>query len=49
VEVLAQGPRESLEQLLTFLHHGPPAASVTRVGSQWRPLQAPISGFRIVE
>ena len=35
VEVLAQGPRPALEQLLQFLHHGPPMASVSGVQIEW--------------
>ena len=35
VEVLAEGPRAALDQLLDFLHHGPPLASVTDVRAEW--------------
>ena len=36
VEVLAEGPRPALEQLLAWLHHGPPAAQVDSVKAEWR-------------
>lgn len=42
VEVLAEGPRASLDQLLEFLRRGPPAASVTEVKEAW---QAPTGEF----
>ncbi len=42
VEVLAEGPRASLDQLLEFLQRGPPAASVTEVKEAW---QAPTGEF----
>jgi acylphosphatase len=35
VEVLAEGPRPALDQLLDYLHHGPPSASVTDVRTEW--------------
>lgn len=48
VECLAQGPRTSLDKLLAWLHHGPAAAKVTQVESEWQPESAPRDGFRIV-
>jgi acylphosphatase len=35
VEVVAEGPRAGLEELLSFLHTGPRAAFVTRVNTEW--------------
>lgn len=35
VEVLAEGPRAALEQLLEFLHHGPRLAEVKGVKVEW--------------
>lgn len=35
VEVVAEGPRESLEELLAFLRVGPRAAMVTQVDTEW--------------
>ncbi len=37
VRLIAEGPRPDLEKLLTFLHHGPPAALVRQVESTWQP------------
>ncbi len=41
VEVLAEGPRAGLEQLLSFLRYGPPAAIVSEVQPTW--LQATLA------
>ena len=46
VEVLAEGPRASLDQLLEFLRRGPPAASVTEVKEEW---QAPTGEFALFD
>lgn len=35
VEVVAEGPRQSLEELLAFLRVGPRAALVTQVDTEW--------------
>lgn len=35
VEALAEGPRPALDQLLAFLHQGPPMASVSEVRAEW--------------
>jgi len=35
VEVVAEGPRKALEQLLAFLHVGPPSAWVEGVDVDW--------------
>ncbi len=35
VEVMAEGPRPALDDLLDFLHRGPSHAAVERVDSQW--------------
>jgi len=35
VEVVAEGQRAGLEELLAFLRVGPPAAVVTRVDARW--------------
>jgi len=31
VELVAEGPREKVEELIEWCHHGPPAARVSRV------------------
>ena len=47
VEVLAQGPRPSLEQLLLYLRQGPPAAHVRDVRVMWGTPTEHISGFHL--
>ncbi len=47
VEVLAQGPRPALEQLLSLLRQGPSAASVRDVQSEWRQPGEHTSGFHV--
>jgi acylphosphatase len=42
VEVVAEGQRPAVEELLAFLHTGPRAAFVTQVDTKW-PI--PIGGF----
>lgn len=48
VECLAQGPQDQLERLLTWLHHGPSAAKVTQVESEWQPESVRHNDFSIV-
>jgi acylphosphatase len=47
VEVLAQGPRQALEQLLQFLHRGPSMASVTHVQAEWGAAETTLGKFEI--
>jgi len=47
VEVVAEGPRESLEQLLAWLHQGPSLASVERVDVSWEELTREFSSFEV--
>jgi acylphosphatase len=47
VEVLAQGPKPALEQLLQFLHQGPPAASVSAVQAEWGAAEPALKRFDI--
>lgn len=47
VEVMAQGNREQLEELLDFLHVGSPAARVTDLDVQWNPAAEPLNHFSI--
>jgi acylphosphatase len=35
IEVVAEGPRADLEQLLDYLHEGPPSARVEQVDVEW--------------
>lgn len=46
VEVVAEGPRADLEQLLSFLRVGPRAAFVTNVDVEWL---SPSGGFERFE
>lgn len=47
VEVVAEGEREPLERLLGWLRHGPPAASVEKVDSEWGEATGEFPGFEV--
>lgn len=47
VEVIAEGDEKTLNQLLTLLRQGPPAARVTDVSVQWGGATGIEDGFRI--
>jgi acylphosphatase len=47
VEVVAEGPRPKLDQLLTWLRHGPPAARVTVVQHTFLPAANVFDQFTI--
>jgi acylphosphatase len=47
VELVAEGPRPALEQLLIFLRHGPPAARVSMLDPQWLAASGEFQGFDI--
>ena len=47
VEVLAEGERERLERLITYLHVGPPSAKVEKVVTSWAEYTGKYSGFSI--
>ncbi|MBN1178281.1 MAG: acylphosphatase [Anaerolineae bacterium] len=47
VEVVAEGPQEALEELLAFLHHGPPSAYVTDVTPEWLGASGTFADFRV--
>jgi len=47
VDVVAEGPRASLEQLVQKLWKGPDGAYVERVETAWGPAQGNYSGFHI--
>lgn len=47
VEVLAQGPKPTLERLLALLWRGPSAAHVQDVQTTWREPTEHISGFHV--
>ena len=46
VEVVAEGERAAVDQLLSWLHVGPPSADVERVEFEW---QKPLGEFRQFE
>ena len=48
VEVVAEGPRSALEQLLAFLNEGPSHAWVDRVDVEWLPASGRFSHFQVV-
>jgi len=47
VEVVAEGPRPALEDLLDWLHRGPPAAAVTHVDATWGPATGEFTSFGV--
>ena len=47
VRVVAEGPRETLDQLLGQLHKGPSGAVVSSVDDHWLPASGSFSGFDI--
>ncbi len=47
VEVVAEGPREKLEQLLTQLRKGPTGAHVTEVVTYWESPTGEFTNFGI--
>lgn len=47
VEVIAEGERPALEELLAALSRGPSEAEVQRVDAQWETARGTVAGFRI--
>ena len=47
VEVLAEGSRRALEELLSWLHKGPPSAEVERVDFEWQEPQGEFARFEV--
>ncbi len=47
VEVVAEGPRARLEELLAFLHVGPRSAHVTHVDTRWPLPTGEFSRFEV--
>ena len=47
VEVIAEGPKEGLAQLVRRLKQGPPDAEVTGVEVEWEPVGGEYVGFGI--
>ena len=48
VEVVAEGEREAVDQLLSWLHSGPPSAHVERVDAQWEKPSGEFRRFEVV-
>jgi acylphosphatase len=47
VEVVAEGPRDAVNRLLSWLHRGPPAAEVDRVEVHWEQPAGEFSRFEV--
>lgn len=47
VRIVAEGPREKLETLLTHLHKGPFFAHVVRVDATWKGATGEFGSFQI--
>lgn len=47
VELVAEGPRAALEDLVTVLHQGPPFARVTGVDDRWAPATGEFTRFEV--
>jgi acylphosphatase len=47
LEVLAEGPRDALEQLLDYLRRGPRSAAVQSVDVDWREPTGAYRGFGV--
>ena len=47
VEVVAEGEKHALDQLLVSLKQGPSAATVERVDAKWRPCRHTFLGFEV--
>lgn len=48
VEVLAEGPEDQIKKLVSWCHHGPPAADVHRVQKTGEEWQGEFKSFDIV-
>lgn len=48
VEVMAEGPRAALEDLLDYVRHGPSHARVDRVDVEWREPAGKFVQFQVV-
>jgi acylphosphatase len=47
VRVVAEGPDDALHRLVTWLHHGPPAAHVDHVEVAWEEGTGEFRGFQV--
>ena len=48
VQVIAEGSRQAVEELLALLHQGPRFARVDRVEHEWLPPLGTIGGFHVI-
>ncbi len=48
VEIVAEGPREKVEKLIEWCHHGPPIARVTKVHEIKEDFTGEFDSFRIM-
>jgi acylphosphatase len=47
VRVVAEGSDDALQQFLSWLQHGPPAARVEHVAVEWSPATGEFRGFQV--
>jgi len=47
VELVAEGPREEVEKLIEWCHHGPPTARITRLHEIKEDFTGEFDSFRI--
>lgn len=47
VELVSEGSRENLENLLQDLHRGPRSSNVTKVEHEWQEAVGEFKGFRV--
>jgi acylphosphatase len=47
VQVIAEGEEQALEQLVDFLHDGPPSARVERVQANWLAATGEFDDFQV--
>lgn len=48
LEVVAEGPRSDLEQLLEYLHHGPRMSRVDAIETEWGKASGDYDHFGVV-
>jgi acylphosphatase len=48
VEVVAEGPEDAVRKLVSWCHHGPPAAKVTRVQETEESWQGEFDSFEVI-
>ncbi len=48
VEVLFEGNREDIDELIDYCNIGPDPAKVEKVDVEWEPFKGDVKGFRVV-